>query len=72
MLITTTQLKTNLGKYLVLAENQDIIITKNNKPVAKLTNVQENKLDILEGLVGIILDNGYTLEDAKNERLASQ
>ena len=54
MLITTTQLKTNLGKYLVLAENQDIIITKNNKPIAKLTNVQENKLAILDGLTGMI------------------
>ena len=72
MLITATELKTNIGKYLILAENEDIIITKNNKPVAKLTNVQEDKLEILNSLIGIIPNNGYTLEEAKNERLSRQ
>ena len=72
MQITTTELKTNIGKYLVLAEKQDIVVTKNNRPIAKLTNVQEDKLSILDSLVGIIPDNGFTLEDAKNERLARQ
>ena len=72
MLITATELKTNIGKYLVLAENQDIVITKNNKPIAKLTNVQEDKLAILNSLVGIIPDNGFSLEDARDEMLARQ
>jgi len=70
MQITATELKTNIGRYLVLAEKQDIIVTKNNRPIAKLTNVQEDKLSILNSLVGIIPDNGFTLEDAKTERLA--
>ena len=72
MLITATELKANIGKYLVLAEKQDIIITKNNKPVAKLTNVQEDKLAILDSLIGIIPNNGYTVDDAKNDRLSRQ
>ena len=72
MLITATELKTNIGKYLVLAENQDIVITKNNKPIAKLTNVQEDKLSILNSLIGIIPYNGFSLEDARDERLAKQ
>jgi len=29
MLITATELKMNLGKYLIMAETQDIYITKN-------------------------------------------
>ena len=72
MLITATELKTNIGKYIVLAENEDIVITKNNKPVARLTNVKEDKLVILNSLIGIIPDDGYTLEDAKNERLTGE
>ena len=72
MLITATQLKTNIGKYLVLAESQDIIITKNNKPIAKLTNAQEDKSAILNNLIGIIPNNGYTLDAAREERLSMQ
>ena len=72
MQITATELKTNVGKYLVLAENQDIIITKNNKPIARLTNVQEDKLVILNSITGIIPNNGYTLENTRDERLSKQ
>lgn len=64
IIITATELKTNIGKYLRLAQTQDIIVTKNNKPIVKLTSIKENKLDILDSLVGIIEDDGYTLEDA--------
>ena len=35
MSITATELKSNLGKYLKLAENEDIFITRNGKVVAK-------------------------------------
>ena len=72
MQITATELKTNMGRYLVLAEKQDIVVTKNNRPIARLTNVQEDKISILDSLIGIIPDNGFTIEDAKDERLARQ
>lgn len=72
MIITATELKTNIGKYLKLAETQDIIITKNNKPIVKLTSLRENKLDILDSLVGIVQDDGYTLDDARRDRLSRQ
>ena len=38
MSITATELKINLGKYLMLAETEDIYITRNGKVVAKLSN----------------------------------
>ena len=38
MSITATELKLNLGKYLMLAETEDIYITRNGKVVAKLSN----------------------------------
>jgi len=72
MQITATELKTNMGRYLVLAEKQDIVVTKNNRPIARLTNVQEDKISILDSLIGIIPDNGFTIEDAKDEMLARQ
>lgn len=72
MIITATELKANIGKYLQLAETEDIIVTKNNKPIVKLTGMRENKLEILDSLVGIIEDDGYTLEDARRDRLARQ
>ncbi len=72
MIITATELKTNIGKYLRLAETQDIIITKNNKPIVKLSSLRENKLDILDSLVGIVQDDGYTLDDARRDRLSKQ
>ena len=72
MQITATELKTNIGRYLALAEKQDIVLTKNNRPIAKLTNTREDKTSILDSLIGIIPDNGFTIEDAKDERLARQ
>ena len=72
MIITATELKANIGKYLQLAETQDIIVTKNNKPIVKMTGIQENRLEILDSLVGVIEDDGYTLEDARRDRLAKQ
>lgn len=42
MSITATELKKNLGKYLLLAETIDIFITRNGKVVAKLTNPNQD------------------------------
>lgn len=38
MSVTATELKNNLGKYLLLSATEDTFITKNGKAVAKLTN----------------------------------
>ena len=68
MLITATELKRNLGKYLRLAATEDIFITKNGKVVAKLSNPQQDRADIAKSLFGI-LPADVTLEDTKEERL---
>ncbi|HCT92759.1 MAG TPA: type II toxin-antitoxin system prevent-host-death family antitoxin, partial [Lachnospiraceae bacterium] len=54
MIITATELKTNLGKYLELAAIQDIFITKKGKNIARLTSPSIDKLSVLDSLVGII------------------
>ncbi len=54
MSITATELKNNLGKYLRLAETEDILITKNGKVVAKLVNPYQNRVDTARSLFGIL------------------
>ena len=68
MLITATELKENLSKYLALAESEDVFITKNGKVVAKLTNPFQNRVEIAKSLFGAV-PNNITLEEAKEERL---
>jgi len=69
MLITATELKSNMGKYLSLAVSQDIIITKNGKSVAKLTSTKNDKIATANSLFGIIPNDGTTLEEIREERL---
>jgi len=68
MSITATELKQNLGKYLLLSAKEDIFIKKKKKIVAKLTNPYQNRVDTAKSLFGI-LPKDACLEDAKEERL---
>lgn len=73
MIVTSTEFKTNLGKYLELATAQDIFITKNGKNIARLTNPSVDKLAVLDRLVGVVPED--TVGDEKTlreERLARQ
>lgn len=69
MSITATELKQNLGKYLLLAEKEDILITKNGKVIAKLSNPNQNRVNIASSLFGI-LPNDVSLDQSRDERLA--
>ena len=68
MSITATELKVNLGKYLLLAETEDIYITRNGKVVAKLTNPYQDRVEVAKSLFGV-LSSDMTVEEAKDERL---
>ena len=73
MIVTATEFKSNLGKYLDMAATQDVYITKNGKSIARLTSPTSNKLAVLDGLVGIASRSGDADEDAiRKERLARQ
>ena len=69
MVVTATEFKTNLGKYIRLADMEDIIITKNGRSVAKLTNAREVNLIRLSSLRGVLKDHDVTLESVRAERL---
>ena len=73
MVITATELKTNLGKYLSLVDDEDIIITKNGRDIAVLSRPKTDKESILNSLLGVInLDGKITLDAVKDERLKRQ
>lgn len=73
MIVTATEIKTNLGKYLELAANQDVFITKNGKNIARLTSPFINKLSVLDNLVGVISSHeDINTDHFREERLSRQ
>ncbi|MCI8634356.1 MAG: type II toxin-antitoxin system Phd/YefM family antitoxin [Eubacterium sp.] len=73
MIVSATELKSNLGKYLELAARQDIFITRNGRNIARLTSPAIDKLAVLDNLVGIIpAQDAAAEEEAREERLARQ
>ncbi len=71
MSVTATELKNNLGKYLVLSATEDIFITKNGKVIAKLTNPYQDRVATAKSLFGI-LPKDADLEESKQERLGAK
>ena len=71
MSITATELKQNLGKYLLLSSQEDIYITKNGKIIAKLTNPHQDKVSTAQSLFGI-LPQDADVNLSKEERLAAK
>ena len=71
MSITATELKNNLGKYLLLSATEDIFITKNGKIIAKLSNPYQDRVETAKSLFGI-LPKDVNLEDTKAERLEAK
>lgn len=71
MSISATELKNNLGKYLVLAATEDVFITKNGKIIAKLTNPYQDRVETAKSLFGV-LPKDANIEEAKRERLGAK
>lgn len=64
MTVTATELKSNLGHYLSIAQTEDIIISKNGRPVARLTTPEPSKVERMQALFGI-LPSSVTVDDAR-------
>ena len=69
MLVTATDFKTNLGKYLALVDKEDVYITKNGRYIAKLVRTDDNAVD---SLIGILKDlpADTTAKSIREERLS--
>ena len=71
MSVTATELKNNLGKYLLLSATEDIFITKNGKVVAKLTNPYQDRVETAKSLFGI-LPIDADVDGTKRDRLGAK
>jgi len=71
MIVNSTEVQNNFGKYLELASSHEIVITKNGQPVARLLGMKKAVAflsDRLSGLVPPTVDEA----EAKSTRLARQ
>ena len=57
MAITTEELQQNLSKYIIMAENEQILITANGKVVAMLSNPNQDRIETAKSLFGILPDD---------------
>lgn len=69
MVVTATEFKTNIGKYLTMADMEDIVITRNGKSVAKLTNARDTQLLALRSMRGVLKGTDMDLNNIREERL---
>jgi antitoxin (DNA-binding transcriptional repressor) of toxin-antitoxin stability system len=72
MLITATELKANIGKYLDAAGHEDILVTRKGKLIAKISNPTQDKTALLNSLAGIASGLSLTAEEARAERLSNK
>jgi len=68
---TASQFKTNFGKYLALAKQDDIHITKNGRSVAVLSAPKEEHSWVDE-ISGIVSPAGKDTKSIKAERLVKK
>ncbi len=68
---TSTEFRTNFGYYLSLVEKEDILITKNGKSIAKMSNPRISAVDkisgILKGKISEDIDR-HSLKEMRLER----
>lgn len=71
MQISVSELKTNTGKFVTMAKDEDILITKNGKIVAKLVTAQPDKKAALNHLLGLFPKDGpdIDLDAVREERI---
>jgi len=71
VIVNSTEIQNNFGKYLEIASGQEIIITKNGLPVARLLGVKDTVSFLADRLVGIV-PSDVDENKAKSERLERQ
>jgi len=54
MIVKSTEVQNNFGKYLEIASRQEIVITKNGLPVARLLGMRDTLSFLADRLVGIL------------------
>lgn len=68
MKVTLTEFKSEVERYLELVDQEEIIITKDDKQIAKISPPPVDKAAIINSLRGI-LPADATVEEARQERM---
>ncbi|MCL1922969.1 MAG: type II toxin-antitoxin system Phd/YefM family antitoxin [Propionibacteriaceae bacterium] len=71
MIVTATQFKQNLGRYLDLAASEDVYITRHGREAVRVTGPASERVALLDYIAGIARSN-TSLDEARAERLARQ
>ena len=71
MIVTSTDVQNNFGKYLDLSSGQEIVITKNGTAVARLIGIKMKDSSLSQRLVGLIPSDANE-DEVKTERLERQ
>jgi len=69
MMVTSTELKLNLGRYLDLVSQEEIIITKNGRRIAKLIADEEDLVSVAQSLFGIAVNANFMDDKIREERI---
>jgi hypothetical protein len=69
MLITATELKANIGRYLDTAVREDVFVSRKGKIIAKISNPANDKVALLDSLAGIVDNISISTDDTRAERL---
>ena len=70
MIVNATEFKTRTGKYLELVDNEEIIITRNGREVAKLVPISKQGTPNADYLYGLLAD--FPNKDIDKERLRNE
>lgn len=68
MTITATDLKENLGYYFDMVQKEDLLITKNGKAIAQMTNPNKKRVEDVRSLFGM-LPSDLDFDALKTERI---
>ena len=71
MIVNSTEVQNNFGKYLEMASGGEVVITKNGVPVARLLGMKDTVNFLSDRLVGLI-PQSLDENQVKAERLAKQ
>ncbi|MEG6615176.1 type II toxin-antitoxin system prevent-host-death family antitoxin [Peptococcaceae bacterium 1198_IL3148] len=70
MFVKSTEFKNNVGKFLQISQDEEVIILKNGKPISKLVSIKKEEAPLTKELVGVLKHMGDIDEDElKAERI---
>lgn len=72
MIINSTEFKNNVGKFLQISQEEEVIILKNGKPISKLVPIKKEDAPLTKSLAGVLKNmNNVDLDKMREERINS-